>query len=225
MYRYLFEKKDTYSLRGICMLMIMIAHVCQQNDYQFVGIGKQLMYLLEKGGFLGTSVFLLLSGYGCFFSFSKGKMSFSFICEKLIRIVKPFLVASFFLFVIRFFILDKPGGILDTMQQLFTLSLSYEVPLPSPNVNMWFLKIIFILYVITLSVFYIFKTPKNRILATTFVVALLCIYLFSKGYPQFIYVLTICFPIGLCCGMKSFGLNTRFENNRLGISVTLFLFF
>lgn len=195
----LFEKESTYSLRGICMLMIIFSHICQVNVPFINGTILKIALLLEKGGFLGTSVFLLLSGYGCFLSFSKSSpLTYNFIFKRLQKILEPFVAGSFFVFI--FCIINHLLSLNELFLSFISLSIAYEFPLPHPNTNMWFLKIIVLYYFISLFVFKYSISNYLRVSIISFAIIAICFFMWVSNYPQFIYVLSINFPVGMIMG-------------------------
>lgn len=89
----LFQKDSTYSLRGICMLLIVIHHIYQYTRSQY-GVSYPLPFsvFLQSLGYLATGVFFLLSGFGLTFSMKKSEpISLSYSVKQLLKIYKPFL--------------------------------------------------------------------------------------------------------------------------------------
>lgn len=68
----IFEKESTYSLRGICMLMIIASHIpYTMNNFTTSIILHYLLF--DHWGAFGTALFFLLSGYGMFLSLERTK--------------------------------------------------------------------------------------------------------------------------------------------------------
>ena len=61
----LFQKESTYSLRGLCMILIVLHHIYQYTASRYgVSYPLPLVIILQSLGYLSTGVFFLLSGYG-----------------------------------------------------------------------------------------------------------------------------------------------------------------
>ena len=87
----LFEKDSTYSLRGVCMLMIIASHIPYTMDDT---VASKLLHILlfDYWGAFGTALFFLLSGYGMFLSLHKTKdVNTSYVTNKLKKLFMPFL--------------------------------------------------------------------------------------------------------------------------------------
>ena len=89
----LFQKESTYSLRGICMLLIVLHHIYQYTASRYgVTYPMPLAIILQSLGYLATGVFFLLSGYGLTFSMKRSEpISLSYSVKQLLKIYKPFL--------------------------------------------------------------------------------------------------------------------------------------
>lgn len=99
--RRLFDIYDTYSLRGICMLMIIFHHIYQVfvEDYNYTH-----SIVSENFGELGTGVFFLLSGYGLWSSLGKRENTKGYLKSSLIKLVKPYVVFFILISVIALII-------------------------------------------------------------------------------------------------------------------------
>ena len=61
--RYMMDPLDTYSLRGICMLMIIIHHVFK--------LYPDCPDSIMRWGYLGVAVFFVISGWGMYCSMER----------------------------------------------------------------------------------------------------------------------------------------------------------
>lgn len=87
----LFCKEDTYSLKGLCMLMIIVHHLFQWTASRYgVSYPLPVSILLQISGNLGSAIFLLLSGYGLSLSLWKKKQTFSDALRRLSKLYFPF---------------------------------------------------------------------------------------------------------------------------------------
>ena len=63
--RALFDKEDTYSLRGLCMLAIIGHHLFQWTGSRYgVSYPMPVGLVFSNAGYLGSALFFLISGYG-----------------------------------------------------------------------------------------------------------------------------------------------------------------
>lgn len=85
----LFEREDTYSLKGICLLMIIIHHIYKiwVSDYNY-----EVNQIINYWGDLGSGVFFLLSGYGLFCSLSNTKDFAKYALKCLKKLFAPYCV-------------------------------------------------------------------------------------------------------------------------------------
>ncbi len=91
----LLEKNDSYALRGVCMIMIIVHHTylsaiempgCHTDSW-LADVGTGWLW-----GYGGTGVFLFLSGFGMFFSLRRNRLSGrAYIRSKFIRLFIPYL--------------------------------------------------------------------------------------------------------------------------------------
>lgn len=89
--RALFEKENTYSLRGLCMLMIIVHHLYQWTASRY-GVHYPLpaSIILQIMGNWGSSAFFLLSGYGLSLSLWKKKITAKDSLRRLSKLYLPF---------------------------------------------------------------------------------------------------------------------------------------
>ena len=79
---------DTYALRGVCMLMIIIHHIYKVFYSDF---GYPMNQIYSMWGDLGTAVFFFLSGYGLYCSLSKqGCVSWAYVKKCFTKLLLPF---------------------------------------------------------------------------------------------------------------------------------------
>lgn len=102
--RILFEKEDTYSLRGLCMLMIIVHHLYQWTASRY-GVHYPLpaSIVLQTMGNLGSAVFFLLSGYGLSFSLWKKEITAKDSLRRLSKLYLPFVYFWLVGFIIMMF--------------------------------------------------------------------------------------------------------------------------
>lgn len=190
----LLEKDDSYALRGVCMIMIIVHHTylsaidmpaCQTDSW---------LSCLDIGwswGYDGTGVFLFLSGFGMFFSLLRNRpVSKAYVRAKAAKMFIPYLwlwiisIAVYLLFDIR-----------QMMPQLFMSFLSLDIP---PDNEAWFYKVIIGLYALSMIVFTLFKSPRACVAAVTVVcVAYYCAADFILGANPWWFITVLNFPFGM----------------------------
>lgn len=197
-YPHILERESTYCLRGICMILIIIDHIWQHafNDNECLGV---LMYAF---GFLGTGLFLFLSGYGLYLSLSKhDTISVQYCLSHMLKLLKPFLFGY-----LVFMIYDLIVGNFDAIYYfkcLFTLTM--------PTTLSWFYKVITVTYLVTFLVFRLLKTMRNRVIT----ICTLCliyfiianIFLMSDWYMSILN-----FPLGILFAINKDKLSKTSKN-------------
>lgn len=174
----LLEKNDSYALRGVCMIMIIVHHTylsaiempgCHTDSW-LAGVGTGWLW-----GYGGTGVFLFLSGFGMFFSLRRNMLSVrAYIRSKFIRLFIPYLwlwAVSLIIYILY-----------DSSQltpRLFTSFLSLDIP---PANEAWFYKVIIGLYALSIVIFKVFRNPRACVLAVASVcVAYYCLANYVLG--------------------------------------------
>lgn len=196
-----FNKEDAYSLRGIAMLMIVIHHIWMDIVLSDGEINEVLTsYVFIPWGYLGTGVFFLLSGYGMFFSLtSQRKLKFQYLKVRLWKLIKPFILC--YIVTVCF--------ICSFRHDLLTFNLIIDfITLTIPSTVTWFLKVIFITYIISYYVFCCnIKTPYKVyliLILTIFYVGIARLYL-----PQYWYSSILNFPVGMILALLNKYINDK----------------
>lgn len=195
------EKDDTYSLRGICMLLIIVHHLFQYSVSKYgVEYNNVVALILQNIGYLSTSVFFLLSGYGLSGSIHRNKpVNCRYIYTNIKKLISPFVFIS--IIDIIFCIIESEIEVNKVLINFFTLSLS-------SGGGFWFMKVIFVLYTSTLAAYKLI--PNDRFVASIIlllvVIYIICAISFHIGSQWYNSIL--CFPIGIL-------VSTYKENNFL----------
>ncbi len=206
----LFNRQNTTYLRGLAIIAIVIHHIFQYTASKYgVVYPFFLSILLSNLGNMGCSVFFLLSGFGLSCSVRKNSpISLSYIYKHLIKLLNPFL----FIWLIDTCIHYSDGI---SLSNLFTLSIYSN--------QYWFLKEIFLLYLVFLIPCYL--RGKNNILmalSTT----ILVIILIALKLDSFWWNTTFCFPLGVLCSSykdKIIDLYKRYHSISLISSFVIFV--
>lgn len=190
----LLEKDDSYALRGVCMIMIIVHHTylsaidmpaCQTDNW---------LSCLDIGwswGYDGTGVFLFLSGFGMFFSLLRNRpVSKAYVRTKAAKMFIPYLWLWIISLVV-YMLLD----VIQMTPRLFTSFLSLDIP---PDNEAWFYKVIIGLYALSMIVFTLFKSPRACVAAVTAVcVAYYCAADFIFGADPWWFITVLNFPFGM----------------------------
>lgn len=190
----LLEKNDSYALRGVCMIMIIVHHTylsaidmpgCHTDSW-LAGVGTGWLW-----GYGGTGVFLFLSGFGMFFSLRRNRLSGrAYIRSKFIRLFIPYLwlwAVSLIIYILY-----------DSSQltpRLLTSFLSLDIP---PANEAWFYKVIIGLYALSIVIFKAFRNPRACVLAVASVcVAYFCLANYVLEMNPWWFITVLNFPSGM----------------------------
>lgn len=186
-----FEKDDTYNLRGLCMIAIIIHHLYQFLAYQYgFDFGVVGNIFLQALGYLATSVFFLVSGFGLYYSICKQKkITAKYIFLHYYKLILPFIFV--WLISAISFILYKEGSLSNITNTLLNLSL------PQGGC-IWFFNEILILYGLVYLTFSLVENDIMRLSGISILV-LLWVYIcaFQLKWGSNWYNSVLCFPIGL----------------------------
>ena len=151
----LLNKADTYSLRGICMIMIITGHIYLSAIAPGgCGIRPTALNLLSFGnwGYWGTGIFFFLSGFGMFFSLQRHMpLKKDYLGKKLLKLIEPFLL-MWAVNIVVFILFDPSQLTLHLLKEFLTLGIH-------PDIDAWFFKVILGLY---LLIFFVFKMPLGN---------------------------------------------------------------
>lgn len=207
--RQLFDKKDTYALRGVAMLMIVFHHIWTTILHTDGDVAPFLSeYIFVPWGYYGTCLFFFLSGYGLFLSMNHAtKLNPSYLGKRIKNLIEPFLFC-FILFICAFAFFEPSKINIGLLKDLFTLTI--------PTTTTWFYKVIFVLYIYTFLSFKLNILNKTRVLMT-YLICLIYIYFAHKYLPSFWYISILGYPLGQTFAITS-------SRNKLYIWTTVLLF-
>lgn len=170
----LFERQDTYSLRGICMFFIILHHLYHYLavDYGFLCHNSLFNYFINSVGYWATGCFFLLSGYGLNSSLKTKKLNGSYVFKHILNLLLPYLYALVLSFI-----------------------LSGDLSMLSKG---WFYKTILVVYLLSFAVYYF---TKNQWIRFALIIILTTIYIiiakFHLDLPSYYTNSIICYPIGV----------------------------
>ena len=182
----LFDKNDCYSLRGVCMILIMCHHL-YPNLMDLYPFHFPLDAILVDIGYLASGTFLFLSGYGLHKSLDKNEITKKYVISHIKKLILPFL----FIFLIDMFrnIISGTFNITFTALNLVTLTFTNAGTL-------WFFKIIFCLYIILFILHkYISSAIARTIILWTITCSFVVIAINTDLQPCWWNSL-LCFPLG-----------------------------
>ena len=170
--RPIMDIQDTYTLRGICMLMIIIHHVLKFAEWAPIPI---------RGiwGDMGTAVFFFISGWGLYCSMEKKeRVDLDYLWQNMKKLLVPFLIV---------------WAITEVAYQIVHPEIEW-----SGYGRIWFIQVITGAYIVSILTFMIVKW---RILRLT-IVLILCLTYIYIGWkvlclPQYRWGSVICFPAGM----------------------------
>lgn len=141
--------QDTYSLRGICMLMIIIHHVFKQ----YSNCPDSIM----RWGYLGVAVFFVISGWGMYCSMERQEdLTWGYFAKQMKKLLIPYVIiwpiAEIFYCVQHIDYLSVRGLLRDFITLTFP-------PYPA----LWFFKVIVAAYVLSIGTFILIKSKITRL--------------------------------------------------------------
>lgn len=181
----MFDRNSTNSLKGICMLMIIIHHI-------YTNLGYVNSYIRNFGlgswGYIATGTFFLLSGYGLTSSVQKQKIeNKDWLFKRLKKILLPYGFV-FVLYTTLQFILEDSVLSFSVLKNFISLTV--------PGTTTWFLKVITVLYIL----FYIIFRSNRSILQKITIMTLFCVLYLIVAIPflpDFWWSSILCFPVGM----------------------------
>lgn len=181
------SKESTGALRGISIIAITFAHICQAEP-QLVGSlvgGKYTYTIMFTWGGIGVAIFFLLSGYGCFLSINKTDSNLQWAIKHIIKMILYFIICFIIVILVRTLALGETISLTECAECFFTLKL--------PGTSSWYFKIQIL--------FYILLAISNRIKANQCYVISVLVLLYAAvtslgGLPDYWWKTSMCFVSG-----------------------------
>ena len=172
-----FSYATTNSMRGVAMLGIILHHI--KNS---LGVSS---FFLGSMGYLGTSVFFFISGYGNELSLTKlDNITFKWFWKKLKKIYFPY-VFCYVLWVIYYFYENRVIKFKEMLEDVLTISL--------PDMINWFPKVILLCFILHwVCVKYVNKIKFRLIILTMFNIMYIVV-LKSIHVPDYWYLSVSCY--------------------------------
>lgn len=164
------------------MLLIILHHCFLRDQISF--FGDRILWDL---GYLGTSVFFFLSGYGLFVSLGKQiGLTFSYIADKLKKLFLPYI------YIWIFFALLSLCGIYNE-----PLNWHDFISLRAPNRPTWFFVVIIAVYLVTFLTWKFIKKDSVRIIYILLFTSCYIVMARHFGLGKWWYNSILSYPIGL----------------------------
>lgn len=193
---------------GIATISIILFHFSNECRSANINYYPWNEFILNYISSSGVDIFLILSGYGLYYSFKKNNNIKEFYNKRLKKIIIPYITFCLPSIILRYSILNK-GSLLDVFSNLFFVTL-----FTIGETWFWYILLIIICYLLFPKIYDILDSPKedidkemNLISLITFAI-LLNFILATNAYSLFknINILTLRIPIfilGVYIGQKS----------------------
>lgn len=185
-------KENTSTLRGIAIIAISFAHICQSEPNLANSLlgGKHGYTIVFSWGSIGVAVFFLLSGYGCFLSINKTRNNFTWVMRHTLKMLLYFVVAYAFCVAVRIGALGETIATKELVESFFTLRL--------PGTSSWYFKIQILFYILLAVSNQIKKNQCYIVSALVLVYALLASF---EGLADYWWKTSLCFAAGCLIAM------------------------
>lgn len=185
----LFDKNDSFALRGWCILLIIVHHIVLFYTEKYGMEFSRWAIELRNLGYAVVGAFFVLSGYGVYQSVMRNRpLSARYWVRRLKKLILPFVFA---LIVVSLIVLFMEGITLgDFLLCLVTLTLPTEV--------LWFMKAILIYHVLTYVVLGNVRNPRVALaIISVAAVAWVVVSHYCLNMWNFWWMSLLCFPLGL----------------------------
>lgn len=179
------SKEYTNCLRGIFAILVMIHHL---DQYSGLFKGSQVEYIFSLSGSLSVAIFFFYSGYGLMFSAGKKDYIKNFFRNRFLPLY-CFYCILIVLYSILTLLLEK-----NISAKLVVQSFFYGGTVVN---NGWYLQATFIIYILYLAVFKIFKSPKMQILSLGMSIFAYCGFCFIFDMGTWWYQTILCVILGM----------------------------
>jgi peptidoglycan/LPS O-acetylase OafA/YrhL len=191
--RTLLDYDDTYSLKGIAMLMVIIGHAVNgypKTDTGYFYPGWLDCLHMELWAAMGVSIFFFLSGYGMFLALDRrqGSIDMKYVISKVKRLFVPLLV-YWVVELITLLIFNRQELTTHIFREIFTFSIH-------PDVENWFFKVIVPTYIIMFGLFLTRMPGSFRVILLFIISAIYILILRKAAFGLWWYNTIIAFPIG-----------------------------
>ncbi|WP_421658224.1 acyltransferase family protein [Leptothermofonsia sp. ETS-13] len=178
--------QQTNQAKGLAIIIVIIHHICV-----FVLNDPTPLLPLCRIGFVGVSVFLILSGFGLAISLERNGVN-QFFYKRFIRVYLPYVLATLLELGLRYSLLQQQPKLIDVASLL---------GITNVDRTMWFIQFILFWYCILYLIYKLSFSQSIKIVALFFVSLLLI------ANPQVPdrnwYVNIFSFPVGYWLGLHA----------------------
>lgn len=172
--------KHRNGLMGIAILGVFTAHFIGWSNAESFLPQYLINILMSFSRLIFTEGFLLLSGLGLYYSFSKNDNLKDFYIKRLKRLIIPFIFISFPFYLFNYFVIENEIPIL-------FLNLSSLYFWFFGNNGMWYISISVALYILFPILYnFIFRSKKHILIR---VLILICISMILNIFLEYFYPL------------------------------------
>lgn len=185
---YVFMSKEaTGTIRGVAILAIAFAHICQAEPVlKEILIGGKFSYLIVfSWGGLGVAVFFLLSGYGCSLSISKSNNDLKWLVRHMAKMLMYFVISFIFVVIVRKNILGEAIDFSECMKNFVMLRL--------PGTSSWYFKVQLLFYLLLVISD---KIKRNQCFIVSMLVLTYAVMAKIGGLPDYWWKTSMCFAAG-----------------------------
>lgn len=190
--------EDTYCLRGIAILMIIMGHTYNgyPTDDALFYFPSWMHYLhMEKWGGMGVGIFFFLSGFGLFTSLCQRKViDKPYVYKKVKRLFEPLFI-YWIVELITLAIFHPSELTSQILQEMVTFSIH-------PGIENWFFKVIVVVYIITLILFKIQLKNSTRAVIVSVLSLVYLVVMKELTFGQWWFNTILCFPAGAVAAVK-----------------------
>jgi len=179
------SKEYTNCLRGIFSILVVIHHLYQ---YSGLFVGTYIGTFLQLLGFICVAMFFFFSGYGLMFSSQKKNYLEDFFVKRFLPLY------CFYAFLI---VLYSTWTFLIEQEFSFTLFIQSFFFGKTIVTNGWYLQTTFIVYLLYLFVFKLFKSYKTRLLLFSICIFAYCLICHLIGMGINWYQTVPCMVLGM----------------------------
>lgn len=196
----LLNKNDTFVLRGVAALCVMIAHYItwfsgnhMNESYQYASL------VLEQLGGIGVLIFFFVSGYGNYESYINKTPSIRYLKKRLLKVYVPYLIIKFILYFVEILCFGMQQNVVQAVIKILL-------------VDEWFIKVIILEY---LLFYFCWKYKRKDRIICYFVFAnlLFSLFFYLINYDPRWYNSLWLFAVGMICSKYKDKINHIFKNH------------
>lgn len=195
-------------MMGIVAISIILFHFSNECRMANINYHQWNEFIINYISSSGVDIFLILSGYGLYYSFKKNSNIKEFYKRRFTKILIPYIIFCLPAIIIKYMII-RNGNLLDVFNNFFFITLFTE-----GQTWFWYVLLIMVCYLIFPKIFNLIESTSeiNRemsIITLITSILLMNLLLSTNVKPLFsnINILTLRIPIfilGVCIGQKSY---------------------